>query len=175
MRIRCCVFWVQHDLGIPSSSHWLLFSLCNALADGRSGALGRGRGALLPLCFPQPLLTTLCGTLSDSRTGVSGEVRSTFVYMHASSNRCISLCVVLWALMGLCLPLLLSPCGAPHNRVAGVQGWSTRLYQSTSSQLSHSSYQPLSLCHFPGEHGAGVGGWCPGVGTELPSPAEPLI
>ena len=144
MRIRCCVFWVQHDVVIPISGQLLLSSLCNALANGRSRALGRGSTAVLHLCFSQSPLLTLCRVLDDSMTRVTGSVMSTFIYLHATPKHCPSLCVFLWLITGLHLPLLLSLCGAPHDCGAGAQGWITRQDQTTSPQLSCSSSQSLS-------------------------------
>ena len=166
---------VQHDLGLLSSGHWLLFSLCSALANGRSGALGRGRDVLLPQCFPQPPLLPLCGALSVSRIRVLSGVRSTFLHLHACPNQCLSLCVVLWVLTGLHLPLLLSLCGALSNHVAGEQGWIARWERSASPQLSHSSNWPHSHMQLSQR----MWGWSAGlehqVGIECLSSAEPLL
>ena len=122
VEIRCCVFQAQHNQGLPSSSCWLLFSLFNALATGRSGARGRGRGALFHLCFPQPLLLSLFRTLGNHRTWVPGGGRSTFLHLYASHNCCLYLHMVLWALTGIHQPPLPYLHLAPDNHGAEAPG-----------------------------------------------------
>ena len=96
---HCAMLWLMADL-----EHWQV--------DGCSPS---------PV-LPQPLLLSLYRALGDSRTGVPGRVRRTFLYLCASSNHCLSLCMVLWVLMGLHLPLLHSQYCAPRNLVAGALG-----------------------------------------------------
>ena len=89
------------DQGLPSSGHWLLFSLCATLSSGISWAPGRGRGAFFHLCFPKPLLPSLRGALGDRRTRALGRGCGTFLHLHASPSKHLSLHVVLWVITGL--------------------------------------------------------------------------
>ena len=90
MWIRHCAFWAQHKQGAPQLQPLIAF-LSEQLINGTSGALGRGRGTLLPQHFPQPLLVSLYGALGDWRT----------VHFCFPCCRCQALCTVLWTTVGL--------------------------------------------------------------------------
>ena len=137
--------------------------------------------------FPQPPLVSLYGALVNCRTGVPGWVRGIFLYLRASTNRCLSLHAVpqaileleRWARMGCLssavhLPQLapFSLCHTLDDLGAGAPGRRGCL----SSAVHLPQPAPLSLCCALGNRGAGVPS---GMGhllsaAHLPQPAPSL-
>ena len=107
------------------------------------------------------------------RTGVPGGKRGTFLHLHASPNHCLSLCMVLWALLGLRQPPLLSLCLTPGDCGARALGGDRAPRLSCAPPPAMA---PLSPCCALGNRGAGEPGkdGAPLLSCTLPPAVAPL-